>query len=137
MIRKNNKGYYENIFEKEEIKVSNVQDLLNEEIKTELMSLKDMQIGSQEYQAAVEGIAKLTDRSIELEKIDVDTEHKKHQFNDEKRDRIIKNCLTAAGILLPSLITIWGTFKSFEFEKEGTITTIMGRGFVNKLLPKK
>ena len=117
--------------------MSNVQDLLNEEIKSELLSLKGMQVGSQEYQATVEGITKLTDRSIELEKIDVDTDHKKHQFNDEKKDRIIKNCLTAAGILIPSLITIWGTFKSFEFEKEGTITTIMGRGFVNKLLPKK
>ena len=56
---------------------------------------------------------------------------------DEKRDRRIKNGITIAGIVIPSLITIWGTIKSLNFEKEGTVTTIMGRGFINKLLPKK
>lgn len=117
--------------------MSSIQDLLNEEIKSELESLKDMEAGSEKYTATVENIAKLTDRSIELEKIDVDTDYRKNQFSDEKRDRIIKNCLTAAGILIPVVTTIWGTLKSFEFEKEGTVTTIMGRGFVNKLLPKK
>ena len=117
--------------------MSSIQDLLNEEIKSELKSLKGMTPGSEEYKATVDGITKLTDRSIELEKIDVETDHKKHQFKDDKIDKIVRNCLTAAGILIPSLITVWGTFKSFEFEKEGTVTTIMGRGFVNKLLPKK
>ena len=56
---------------------------------------------------------------------------------DEKRDRRIKNGITIAGIVIPSIITIWGTIKSLNFEKEGTVTTIMGRGFINKLLPKK
>ena len=56
---------------------------------------------------------------------------------DEKRDRRIKNGITIAGIVIPSVITIWGTIKSLNFEKEGTVTTIMGRGFINKLLPKK
>lgn len=62
---------------------------------------------------------------------------KKKQFEDEKKDRLIKNCISIAGIIIPIIVTIWGTKKSFEFEKEGTITTIMGRGFINKLLPKK
>ena len=29
------------------------------------------------------------------------------------------------------------TLTSLKFEEEGTVTTIVGRGFVNKLLPKK
>ena len=58
-------------------------------------------------------------------------------MEDEKKDRLIRNCISAAGIIIPSLLTIWGTFKTFKFEQEGTVTTIMGRGFINKLLPKK
>ena len=59
------------------------------------------------------------------------------QMEEEKKDRWIKNGLAAAGIIIPTLVTIWGTVKSIKFEETGTITTIMGRGFINKLLPKK
>lgn len=62
---------------------------------------------------------------------------KKQQLNDEKRDRLVKNIISVAGIALPLIVTIWGTKVSLKFEEEGTFTTIMGRGFVNKLLPKK
>jgi hypothetical protein len=68
---------------------------------------------------------------------EVDYELKQQQMEEDRKDRKIKNLLTAAGIVIPTGVTIWGTFKSFKFEQEGTITTIMGRGFINKLLPKK
>ena len=64
-------------------------------------------------------------------------ELKKKQMEEDRLHRIITTGITVAGIVIPSVITIWGTIKSFEFEREGTITTIMGRGFINKLLPKK
>lgn len=100
--------------------------LLKEEIATEFAKLREMEVGSESYQAAVDGLTKLVDREIEIDR-----------SYEEKRDRFIKNCMTAAGIIVPVVVTVWGTCKSFEFEKEGTITTIMGRGFINKLLPKK
>jgi hypothetical protein len=68
---------------------------------------------------------------------DADTSFKTKQLEDDNKDKIIRNGIAIAGIVIPVLVTIWGTKKSFEFEKEGTITTIMGRGFINKLLPKK
>ena len=68
-------------------------------------------------------------------KLDYDLKVK--QIEEEKKDRLVKNCLTAAGIVIPVWVTIWGTLKTLEFEKTGTVTTIMGRGFINKLLPKK
>ena len=58
-------------------------------------------------------------------------------MDEEKKDRLVKNIITAAGIVLPLVITVWGTKVSLKFEEEGTFTTIMGRGFINKLLPKK
>lgn len=122
--------------------------MLCEEVQSELTALKDMEMGTEEYKIAVDGITKLADRAIELEKIDIEHQDKIEsqdfenglklkQMEDDRKHRLIQNILTGAGIVLPICLTVWGTFKSFEFEKEGTITTIFGRGFMNKFFTKK
>lgn len=126
----------------------NIETMLHDEIKSELEELGKLAVGSEEYKVAVDGITKLTDRVIEMKKSDrehdaknrdreIDIEFKQVQLEDERKDRIIKNVIAVVGIAVPTAVTIWGTVKSIEFEKEGTITTIMGRGFIQKLLPKK
>ena len=80
---------------------------------------------------------KRTELENKLNQMATDNSMKEKQAVDEAKDRLIKNCIATAGIVLPAMITIWGTLKSFQFEKDGSITTIMGRGFINKLLPKK
>lgn len=126
----------------------NINELLREEIQDELSHLEDVQSGTEEYKVAVDGVSKLTDRLIELEKLDIEREekvenrnfeqdYKLKQMAEDKKDRKIKNGIAIAGIVLPLCVTIWGVLKSFEFEKDGTITTIMGRGFISKLIPKK
>lgn len=125
-----------------------VETVLHDEILNEFEELKKLEVGSDGYRAAVDGISKLLDRAIEYDKLDAECnerslnrgfeeDYKLQLAEDEKRDRRIKNGITIAGIVIPSVITIWGTIKSLNFEKEGTVTTIMGRGFINKLLPKK
>lgn len=124
------------------------EELLHEEIESELKCLKDLEIGTEQYKITVDGLVKLVDRAIEIDKLNLEAEEKsKNRLNDvdfkqkqieeERKDRLIRNCISAAGIVIPSLITIWGTLKTFKFEEDGTITTVMGRGFVNKLLPTK
>lgn len=115
----------------------NIEQRLNAEIETEFEALSDMDAGSEEYKATVDGLTKLVDRAIEIDKLNIEHEEKMKTADEEKKERLIKNCIAVAGIIIPSVLTIWGTVKSFEFEKEGTITTIMGRGFINKLLPRK
>ena len=125
-----------------------IETMLHEEIQSEFEELKKIQIGSEGYRTAVDGISKLLDRAIEYDKLDAECndkslnrgfeeDYKLQLAEDEKRDRRIKNIITIVGIAVPSVITIWGTIVSLNFEKEGTVTTIMGRGFINKLLPKK
>ena len=114
-----------------------METLLYEEIEADLRGLKDMQVDDESYKLAAGNVAVLMDRAIELEKLKLEQKEKALAREEDRKDRLVKNCLAAAGILIPSVITIWGTCKSIEFEKEGTITTIMGRGFINKLLPKK
>ena len=125
-----------------------LETALREEIEDEIRKLGDMDVGTDEYKTTVDGITKLTAQLNEMEKIHAEAADKKdarfhentlkaQQLAEEQRDRRIKNGIAIGGIILPVVVTIWGTLKTLEFEKEGTVTTIMGRGFINKLLPKK
>ena len=143
-----------------------INTLLHDEIETELNTLGDMEMGSEEQSKAAGDLAKLLDRAIELEKIEVDKQQKElnrelelkkiedetrlkeqaqefeqelkeKQRKDENVDRAVKNTLTGVSIIGGFGLTIWGTIKSIKFEETGTITTIMGRGFINRLLGKK
>ena len=125
-----------------------IRHRLSEEIERELKELQGMKPGSDEYRATVDGVTKLTDRYNEMEKLDREQEEKaaNRLIEDElknaqvKRDNInkwIEYGINVAGIVLPLAVTIRGTKASSRFEKDDSITTIMGRGFVNKLLPKK
>ena len=125
-----------------------VKSLLRDEIRDEIETLSKMEVGTEGYEKTVNGLTKLMDRAIEMDKLEneqeekeknreIETELKAQQLEDEKKDRKVRNAISIAGIIIPTLVTIWGTKASFKFEQEGTVTTIMGRGFINKLLPKK
>ena len=117
-------------------------------IGEDLKYLKGLTPGTDEYDKAVKSIGELVGHAVKLEESNInakiqlekqkaENELKEKEMEEERKDRLIKNCIAAAGVVLPMCVTVWGTLKSFEFEREGTITTIMGRGFINKLLPKK
>ena len=125
-----------------------VKTLIVEEIQDEIKELNKMEVGSDTYKTTVDGVTKLADRFIEIEKLEIDREFKASnqsideglklaEMENEKKDRLIKNCLTGLSIITGVGLTVWGTIKSLKFEEEGTVTTIVGIGFNNKLLPKK
>lgn len=121
-----------------------IKETLYKEIEDELQALNKIEVGTDEYKSSVDGVTKLLDRAIEIEKHEAEMKEreaeriaKNIQVAEEQKDRVVKNYISAGGVVLPLLVTIWGTLKSFKFEKDGTVTTIMGRGFINKLLPKK
>ena len=142
------------------------RELLEQVIQAELETLSGMEVGSEPYKISVDGLTKLIDRATNLKKMEEDasdkvkqriwdnstreTENnlrkelanaelalKREQMEIEKSERKFSNGIAIASIVVPSMITIWGTFKTLKFEEQGTVTTIMGRGFINKLLPKK
>lgn len=126
----------------------NFDDLLRQEIVSEVSELKNIELGTEAYKTTVDGVTKLMDRAIEIEKLNVETDQKyeslenersikRQEMEEDKKDRKLKNYISIAGLVLPLAITVWGTVKTLKFEENGTVTTIVGRGFVNKLLPKK
>lgn len=120
--------------------MTETKTLLREEIHTEFEKLKAIETGSESYKTTVDGLTKLIDRETEMEKFEADKLEKierQKQAKDEKIDRWVRNGISLAGILLPLGVTIWGTVVSLKFETEGSVTSMIGRGFINKLLPKK
>lgn len=114
-----------------------IEIMLHDEIKRRLEQLKQMEVGTEEYRNAVDSLIKLMDRAIELDKHNVEHQEKLDARDDENKERLIRNILNGLGIAIPAGLTIWGTLKSLKFEETGTVTTLVGRGFINKLLPRK
>lgn len=145
-IRKNNILYYE-VIKKEDLKME-VEKLLDNEIESVFGELNTIELGSEKYRVTVDELVKLLDKKLDIQKFQSDNYDKDvarednnnfrlKQMEDEKKDRLWKNGLAIATIIVPSVITIWGTLKTFKFEEEGTVTSIIGRNFINKLVPKK
>lgn len=124
-----------------------IKTALTDEVMDEVKELNKMQVGTEEYRIAVEGISKLADKAIELERLEqehrekvesrnLENDLKLMQMAEDRKDRRVKNGLTAAGIVLPLSATIWGVLKSLKFEETGSVSSIVGRDLIKKLLPK-
>lgn len=114
-----------------------IEELLVEDLASEMGTLRTTPYDDKNYGTVSNTVGMLMDKKIELERVKSEQLFREQQLKDEKKDRLVKNIITGAGIVLPLAVTIWGTKVSLKFEEEGTFTTIMGRGFINKLLPKK
>lgn len=106
--------------------MNEIETLLDTKIKNELESLTVSNTGIDEYQTRINEIGRMMDKKLEMKK-----------FEADKRDRLVKNIISCAGIGLPLLVTIWGTLVSLNFEKDGIVTTGAGRGFISKLFNSK
>lgn len=128
--------------------MTNIETLLHEEIQDGFDALSTMERGTETHKTTVDEIAKLFDKAIEIEKIEIEAKErakareieaslKRAQMEEDRKDRRAKNGIAIGGIVIPLAVTVWGTVKTLKFEEEGTVTTMMGRGFINKLIPKK
>lgn len=121
----------------------NYEAKLNDVIVRQIEEMDRLEVGTEQYKIAVDSVCKLIDKSVEIRKIRVskvekDDERiiKMDQLENDKKERKIQMFINIGGIIIPVIVTVWGTLKSFEFEREGTVTTILGRKFVGNLLKK-
>ena len=122
-----------------------IKRILIEEFEKELGALGRLEVGTDKYKNTVDGVTKMADRIIEIEKNeqelsireiarDDENEFKAAQIADEKRDRLIKNVLTGLNVIGGFGLAAWAFVASMNFEKEGTLTTEGGRSALRQLL---
>lgn len=124
-----------------------IKTKLHGEISNEIDKLNSMEIGTEQRGQAVKELTSLLDRAIEIEKIEKDAEEKDkdreietnlktQQLSEDNKDRWIRNGLTLFSILSGLGITVWGALKAWKFEETGTVSSPIGRKFVNNLISK-
>ena len=125
-----------------------IKNILRDELEKELKELSRMQIGTEQYKITVDGITRLSDRIIELEKLEsenavkdfeniVRTEEqdlKREQLKSEKRDRAVKNVITVGTAVLSVAVYALAFIASTNFERDGSFTTEGGKNSIRQLL---
>lgn len=109
---------------------------LHGEINNRFDKLSQLDPSSNEYTAAVDNVTKLMDRAIEIEKLEKAEAQNERQFKEDRKSRVVKNCIDVGSIVLPLTVTVWGALVSLKFEEEGSITTTIGRKTLDKLFKR-
>lgn len=122
------------------------ENLMAEEIARKVAGLELIK-DSNDYEKAVKAIVAMSNvvhdsRKLELEmdeqsiRLDNEYDIKIKQLDETKKSRIVNIGLGVAGIVVPTVITVWGTIKTLKFEQTGTITSNMTRNFTSRLFKK-
>lgn len=123
-----------------------IKQSLIDEYNSQLEVISKMDVGTDAYKIAVDGLTKIADRIIEIEKLEsdssikwesmnMDNELKAAQMKEEKRDRKIKNGIEV-GKAVMSVGSAFGAFLlAMNFEKTGHLFgTEGGRAALRGLL---
>lgn len=125
-----------------------IKNILWGEIEKEVKELSKMQVGTDQYKVTVDGIARLSDKIIELEKLESENaakdfenivrteeqELKRDQLKSEKRDRAVKNVITVGTAVLSVAVYALAFIASTNFERDGSFTTEGGKNSIRQLL---
>lgn len=123
----------------------NIEQMYREEIAREFEKLKEKEVGSEEHLKISDNISKLTDRLVEMDKVSKESYDKIEsrmmdnalRTSQMKNERIIHWVKIGGEVVIVTMSlagAIWGTVVSINFEKEGTMTTQAGRGWLNRIL---
>lgn len=128
-----------------------IKTALVDEFNNELKELGKLELGSDKYKVAVDGVTKLADRITEIEKLDDSRAEKKHQelalsyeqdlkreqLESEKKDRVAKNWIMVGTAVFSAAVYGLAFIASTNFEREGTFTTEGGKNSIRQLLKIK
>lgn len=113
-----------------------IKEQLEEVISLKLEEAKVTE--SETGKRAVDDAAKLTDCLIEIRKMEAAEEAQKEEQKRQPIKERWQNGIAIAGIAVPATISIIGICKTFKFDEAGgIISSTLGRGFLNKIIPKK
>lgn len=73
---------------------------------------------------------------IQIATVEIENETKKLEIETENKREKIRNGITIGTFVITSAISIWAVLKTFEFDREGTVTSTLGRGILGNIIPK-
>ena len=118
-----------------------VKQTLKEEFDSQMTLLHKMDVGTEAYKLTVDGVTKLADRIIAIEKNERDAEMREWQLGNEtesinaqiKTDRK-RNWVEVAKIAVPTIGAFTMGIISMKWEKLDTITSTAGKNALREIL---
>ena len=115
-----------------------IKTTLTEEFNDQMKDLHKLEVGTEQYSTAVNGVTKLADKIIDLEKMEIEREErikdrdteielKSQQMEIDKRDKRNQNLVNVAKIAVPTVAGFAMGIISMKWEKLETITSTAGR----------
>lgn len=77
-------------------------------------------------------------KELELKKqlSENDVKLKSKQLTTEQKNELIRNGITIGTFLISTTVSIFTIVKTFRFDEESSVTSTMGRGVLNGVVPK-
>lgn len=113
-----------------------LKSLLREDIKREHEYLRELEVGSEEYNESLKRLSNLEDKLFELEKFEFESANKSEQIKDEKKDKTTKNALEITKIVVSIVVPIVGLIGITAQEKEITFCGAL-KDYAKLFIPKK
>lgn len=125
-----------------------IRALLEDEIRTEILTLSTLESGSKEKTSAIDDLVKLYKLKIEetrnewdccekYEARECDKQLKEDQMNEQIKDRYFRLGVEAVSIILPLLFYAVWMRRGFKFEETGTYTSTTFRGLFSRFKPTR
>lgn len=125
-----------------------IEELLREQIKSEIEGLSSFESGSEEKIKAIKCVTELYKLKIEEDKSLVDAIDKEErrkaedsiksvELDNNKKDRLIRICIAGAELILPLVFYAVWMRRGLKFEETGTFTSTTFRGLFNRFRPTK
>lgn len=119
----------------------NVKQKLKDEFDSQMDLLHKMEVGTEEYKLTVDGVTKLADRIIAIEKNERDAELKEYQLGNESdsinaeiKNNRKRNWVEVAKIVVPTTGAFAMGLISMKWEKLDTITSSAGKSALRDIL---
>lgn len=125
-----------------------IKELMDKQVKTEIMNLSNLKPGSEEKSRAIDAISKLYRLNIEGIRVELESDDrreaqaceeqsKREQIRQQIKERYVRIGIAAAELVLPLIFYGFWMKKGFKFEQDGTYTSTTFRGLFSKFKPTK
>ncbi len=116
--------------------MSKIKEALWDDYHAISKTINETDVKSEKYLTVLEERDKLRNELIKLEQIEQDKEVKISQIEAENKRDKIRNGITISTFVVSTGISVYAIAKTFKFDQVATVTSTLGRGILNGVVPK-
>jgi hypothetical protein len=98
--------------------------------------LKVMDIKNERYETLLEERDKIRNELIKFEQSTIDRDIKTSQIEAENKRDKIRNLISVGTFVVSTTLSLYAISRTFMFDEESTVTSTLGRGILNSVIPK-